>query len=141
MTNSLSNIKLDDFIDGLFNKSISDFMGSDFIQTRPSLNVIENEDSFAIELAAPGFEKTDFKISIDNNVLSINVDKSEEHTSNNANFKRREYNYFKFSRRISVSDKADLSKIKASYNQGILKIDFAKKDLEVDTGTQTIEIE
>jgi HSP20 family protein len=141
MTNSLSNIKLDDFIDGLFNKSISDFMGSDFIQTRPSLNVIENEDSFAIELAAPGLEKTDFKISIDKNVLSINVDKSEEHTSDNANFKRREYNYLKFSRRISVSDKADLSKIKASYNQGILKIDIAKKDLEVDTGTQTIEIE
>lgn len=141
MTNSISNIKIDDFIDGLFNKSISEFMGSDFIQTRPSLNVIEKEDQYAVELAAPGLEKSDFKISIDKNVLSIDVDKSEEHESVNENFKRREYNYFKFNRKITISDKADLSKIKASYDQGILTIGIAKKDMEVDSGIQTIEIE
>ena len=141
MTNSISNIKIDDFIDGLFNKSISEFMGSDFIQTRPSLNVIEKEDQYVVELAAPGLEKSDFKISIDKNVLSIDVDKSEEHESVNENFKRREYNYFKFNRKITISDKADLSKIKASYDQGILTIGIAKKDMEVDSGIQTIEIE
>jgi len=141
MTNSISNIKIDDFIDGLFNKSISEFMGSDFIQTRPSLNVIEKEDQYVVELAAPGLEKSDFKISIDKNVLSIDVDKSEEHESVNENFKRREYNYFKFNRKITISDKGDLSKIKASYDQGILTIGIAKKDMEVDSGIQTIEIE
>jgi HSP20 family protein len=141
MTNSISNIKIDDFIDGLFNKSISEFMGSDFIQTRPSLNVIEKEDRYAVELAAPGLEKSDFKISIDKNVLSIDVDKSEEHESKNDSFKRREYNYFKFSRKITISNKADLGKIKASYDQGILKIDIAKKEMDVDSGIKTIEIE
>ena len=141
MTNSLSNIKLDDFIDGLFNKSISDFMGSDFIQTRPSLNVIEKEDAFLVELAAPGLDKSDFKISIDKNILSIAVDKSEAHESENDHFKRREYNYYQFNRRISISDKADVAKIKASYDQGILKIHIAKKDMEIDTGIQTIEID
>ena len=141
MTNSISNIKLDDFIDGLFNKSISEFMGSDFIQTRPSLNVIEKEDAYLVELAAPGLEKSDFKISIEKNILSVDVDKTEEHESENENFKRREYNYYKFSRRISISDKADASKIKASYDQGILRVDIAKKEKEIDKGIQTIEIE
>ena len=141
MTNSLSNIKLDDFIDGIFNKSISEFMGTDFIQTRPALNITETADGYAVELAAPGLDKSDFNISIDKNILQIGVDKSEESKTEGDDFKRREFNYFNFQRRIKISDKADTSKISASYNNGILKIDIAKKDMEIDSGIQTIEIQ
>nr|MBP9198211.1 hypothetical protein [Saprospiraceae bacterium] len=58
-------------MDDVFNRSISDLVGSDFSVTTPSVNITENNDTFTLELAAPGLDKKDFNIFVDKDQLVI----------------------------------------------------------------------
>src|SRR6056297_4223946 len=64
------------FTDDVFGKDfLSDFFDSSVNKTIPEVNVLENKDEFKIEVAAPGLSKNDFKIDLDNNVLTISSEK------------------------------------------------------------------
>jgi HSP20 family protein len=67
-----------DFSGDFFNTDIANFIGSDFVVSNPSINVVETDDSFKIEVAAPGLEKKDFKLSIEKDQLIIESSKQEE---------------------------------------------------------------
>ena len=66
---------------------IDEFFGDDFLKdffympeqfNVPAVNVVEDENKFQIEVAAPGFKKEDFKVQLDNDVLTIYTEKKEE---------------------------------------------------------------
>ena len=64
-----------------FGRNFLDFTSRNFSATNttlPSVNIMEDQDQFIVELAAPGFEKEDFKIEHNNNVLTISSDKRVE---------------------------------------------------------------
>ena len=96
--------------------------------TDPSANIIENETSFALELAAPGLKKDDFKISLENNVLTISAEMNDEKREEGKNYTRREYYYGSFSRSFTLPRTIDLEKIQADYEYGILKVALPKKE-------------
>jgi HSP20 family protein len=93
------------------------------------VNILESEDNFELEVAAPGFEKKDFKIELNNNVLTISSDKREEteHTEGKQ-FTRKEYSYLSFCRSFTIPESANKEKIEANYEQGILKVIIPKRE-------------
>ena len=128
------------FADTFFNRSIADFLGSDFMINSPSVNVIENGDSYRIELAAPGLEKSDFKVNVEDGYLKISVEREQKDETTGNKYTRREFNYASFKRSFQLPDTVDTDSIGASYNDGILVIALPKKEEEKTEETRLIEI-
>ncbi len=109
------------------------------------VNIKESEDGYILEVVAPGFEKTDFKVNIDNNVLTISAEKKSEETkdaSGNASREkqiRKEYSYRSFKRSFTIDDKIDATAVEASYVNGVLKLNLPKK-AEVRESAKDIKI-
>lgn len=99
--------------------------------TLPAVNVMETNDDFRIEVAAPGMKRGDFRVELDNNVLTISSqreDKSEEQ-SDDGNYTRREFSYQSFQRSFSLPERKVLGdKITAKYVDGILHVVVPKSE-------------
>jgi HSP20 family protein len=115
------------FNDDLFDWSIQNF--SNNFTNLPAVNIKEKNDAFEIEMAAPGFNKEDFKIELNNNILSISSEKKiENETKENERYTRREFSYQSFMRSFTLPDTIEGEKINAKYENGILNIHIPKKD-------------
>lgn len=99
--------------------------------TLPAVNVMETNDDFRIEVAAPGMKRDAFRVELDNNVLTISSereDKNEEKDSD-GNYTRREFSYQSFQRSFSLPENKVLrDKISAKYTDGILYITVPKSE-------------
>jgi HSP20 family protein len=109
-------------------------------ESMPAVNVMENEKNFEVELAAPGFEKKDFNISLDYGVLTISGEKKQETERNEENYTRREFGYTSFSRSFNLPENVSEDDIRASYENGVLKLTIAKKQLQPSKPKKAIEI-
>jgi HSP20 family protein len=136
----LKNLSADNFLDDLFSHSISDFIGTEFINTVPSVNISQSDDDYTIELAAPGLTKNQFSISLDQDqlIISAEVEASEEIADGTWN--RKEFNYSNFKRSFHLSDEIDQDSISAKYQHGILSIVLKKKETAKPKEPTTIEI-
>jgi HSP20 family protein len=118
--------------DRFFDNDLFDWSNRNFSSTNttlPSVNIKETTDDFEVELAAPGFQKADFKIELNQDVLSIVSDKKvENETREGQQFTRREFSYQSFNRTFTLPNSADGNKIKAKYENGLLKIFIPKKE-------------
>ena len=110
---------MDDFFNTNWNIPVSDYSNS-----TPAVNVKENDKSFTLHIAAPGINKDDFEISIENKVMSIEV--IEKSKNENDDFTRKEFDYKSFKRSFSIPKSVELSKINASYLNGVLEIHLPK---------------
>ncbi len=112
----------------------SNFFDSDFIDYfnkrgyDPAANIIEHPESFELNLAAPGLKKEDFKINLDNNILTISSELENEKHEERKNFTRKEFFYGSFSRSFTLPKTINIDKIKAEYENGILTVMLPKKD-------------
>jgi HSP20 family protein len=125
-----------DVFDSIFNDS---FFSDRTISRVPAVNVSESTDHFHIELAAPGLKKDDFKISIDHNVLYIAVEQQNAANNTGRKYNKREFSYSSFVRSFVLPQAADQNKIQAAYEDGILKVDIAKKE-EAKSVTRQISL-
>jgi HSP20 family protein len=118
--------------DRFFDTELFDWSNKNFSDTNttlPSVNIKEDENGFEVEMAAPGFEKKDFKIDLNNNLLTISSEKKiENETKEGQQFTRREYSYQSFSRSFTLPNLVDSEKITAKYENGILKVVIPKKE-------------
>lgn len=126
--------------DDFFGNSITDFMGGDFAMTQPSINVVETHDNFHIEVAAPGLEREDFDIQVENDHLTIKASRSHEDEVEEDNFVRREFNYTAFNRSFQLPKSVDGEAIAANYKNGVLLIELPKKEEVKGTPVKRIEI-
>lgn len=129
-----------DFNDDFFNTNISNFIGSDFVASNPSVNVVETEDNFKIEVAAPGLEKQDFELSIEKDHLIIESSKEEEKEVKEEKFTRREFNYASFKRSFYLPETVNANKIEAKYENGVLNIKLPKVEEAKIEASRTIKI-
>lgn len=105
----------------------------------PAANISESQDHFHVELAAPGLQKSDFKISLDRNQLSISVERESEQNDNGKNYSKREYSYTSWVRSFTLPESANAEQIEAVYESGVLRIDIAKRE-EAKAVRKQIEI-
>ncbi|TLP81723.1 Hsp20/alpha crystallin family protein [Maribacter sp. ACAM166] len=94
----------------------------------PALNIKENDDNFEIELAAPGFGKKDFEVTIEDGCLNIKAEKETSEEEKDDNYTRREFSYNAFERSLQLPDSIKDEDIKAKYDGGILSFKLAKKE-------------
>lgn len=103
------------------------------------VNIKETGNGYILEVVAPGFEKPDFKVNIDNNVLTISAEKRSEEKTETEKQIRKEYSYRSFKRSFTIDDKIDATAIDASYVNGVLKLNLPKKT-EVREAAKDIKV-
>ena len=104
------------------------------------VNIKEIKDAYEVEVVAPGFEKNDFKINLDKNVLTISAEKKNEVKDENEKQIRSEYSYRSFNRSFTLDEKIDAEKIDAKYLNGVLTLNLPKK-AEVKASAKEISIQ
>jgi HSP20 family protein len=130
--------------EGILNNWLNDeFIGLPSIEhslkTLPPVNLIESKESYTIELSAPGFNKDDFKIELDNFNLSVSLEKDNNLDDTN-HYNKREFNYSSFKRSFKLAKFSDIKKINASYVNGILSIQIAKTKEAIPLPVKSIKI-
>ena len=96
-------------------------------RSEPALNIKETDDHFEIELAAPGFQKKDFQVAIEDGCLKITAVKSQCKAEKEDKFTRREFSYNSFERFLQIPESVMQEEIKVVYKDGILSFSLAKK--------------
>ena len=111
----------------------NDFFDNDWMAksntTAPAINVIENDEDYKIEVAAPGMTKEDFNIHLaDDNLLVITMEKKNDlkEEDKKRKYLRREFSYSKFEQSMVLPEDVEKDKISASVNDGVLIIDLPK---------------
>ena len=96
----------------------------------PAVNIKETPEAYIIEMAAAGMNKDDFNIDLDRNVIRISSEKTVENTEENKdeNYTRKEFSYESFSRSFVLPEAANREDIAATYKDGVLLVNIAKKD-------------
>ena len=91
----------------------------------PSYNVKENDKEFVLEIIAPGKSNDDFKVEIDNRLLSITMTNNIQESDYNYNLK--EFEFLSFEKSFELPQTIEIDKVKSTYNSGILSINLPKK--------------
>ena len=97
-------------------------------ETLPAVNIRETKNNFKLEVAAPGFKKEDFKVTTENGLLIINAETSSEQNEEKENYTRKEFSCSSFTRTFSLPENVVEEGIKATYNEGLLKIELKKSE-------------
>lgn len=132
-------------ISDIFNNERNDLALTNYSQTNttlPSINIMETENGFELEMAAPGLEKKDFKIEVDKGILSISSErKAEKEDVDSDRYTRREFSYQSFFRSFSLPTSVDSDRIGAKYENGILKVIIPKREEAKPKPVKMIDIE
>jgi HSP20 family protein len=124
--------QLPSLFDRFFEPDFMDWSNRNFSETNttlPSVNIKEGVDGFEVEMAAPGFNRNDFKIELNHDLLTISSEKKvENETKDGQQFTKREFSYQSFSRSFTLPHTADGDKIAARYENGLLKVMIPKKE-------------
>lgn len=131
------------FVDEFFNDNLLPRFfdwGNNWTSTSvPAVNVEENDKEYVIDVAAPGLDKKDFKVSLDENVLTISSQLEKNSEEKKDGYLRREFNYSTFSRSFTLPEDTDASQIKASHKNGVLSINIPKHEAKAKV-TKEIKI-
>jgi HSP20 family protein len=117
-------------IDRFFNESVSRAGGSAYSFV-PRVDIIEGEKAFEIHVAAPGLNKEDFKLDLNDSLLTISGERKFTKEKKENNFHSIETQYGTFSRSFSLPENVDAGKITAAYNNGILEITVPKDEKKI----------
>lgn len=141
MRNNLNSlVPFAQIVDDLFGKTFGDFSGGSVFKPQvPALNVKNLENEYVLELAAPGLEKSDFNLQLDDNTLSISVEKQKEQSEEKDNFSRKEFSYQSFRRTLALPQNVNAEAIEARYDNGILFV-HVPKVMELNKNIKSIQI-
>ncbi|WP_158849574.1 Hsp20/alpha crystallin family protein [Algibacter sp. L1A34] len=130
------------WLDDIFNRDFPSVFTSNFNTdvSLPKVNIKETADAYEVEMAAPGLKKSDFKLDLNNQVLSISTEKKEEHEEKEENYTRKEFGYTSFKRTFTLPDTVNDEKITANYQDGVLNILLPKKEEAKQKPARSIEI-
>jgi HSP20 family protein len=106
----------------------------------PAVNIVENKDEYMIDVAAPGLHKDDFKISLENNVLTVSSEKEQEREEKEQKYMRKEFSYYSFNRSFTLPVTVNADKIRATHKDGILQIVIPKKEEAKEKPLREIKI-
>ena len=131
------------FFDDFFTKDLFDWSNSNLGTSLPAVNISENDENYNVEVAAPGLKKDDFKVEVDNDVLTISSEKKEtkEEANESERYSRKEFKYSSFRRSFALPEgQVDVDKIKAEYKDGILTLGLPKREEVKPQPIRTIKI-
>jgi len=129
------------FIDELFNDELSHSKSNTVAKiVKPKVNIKETNEAYTLEMAVPGYQKTDFVLDVVNDELSISVEIKSEKEEIETAYTRKEFIVDSFKRSFTLPETADEEGIKAKYSEGILFVEIPKKEEAKPKAPRTIEI-
>lgn len=127
-------------IPSIFNEAFDKFWAEDQQNWMPLANIKERNKDFLIELAVPGLDKKDFKIEVENNLLTVSAERKEEQNEETEKYTRKEFFSSSFKRSFTLPDSINKDAIQAAYNNGVLNLIVPKRE-EVKQKSVEIVIE
>ena len=115
-----------DYYGGVLNTFFNDFAYPTTAKRSIATNVVESDEAYKLELAIPGFNKENVEVKLEADTLTI-IGKAKEEEKE-LNYTRREFKYGEFEKAFTLPDTVDVSKINASFKDGILSFDLPKKE-------------
>ncbi len=133
----------DDFFNrDIFNWGLTNYSNTN--TTIPAVNIKETADNYEVEVAAPGMNKKDFSVQLEDNILTISSEKEiekEQNENDNPRYAVREFSYQSFSRTFTLQKNVvDTENIQATYEDGVLHLVIPKKEEAKQKGPRRIEI-
>ena len=122
---------LDGFMKEIFNEfpsAVSKAVREDVLHY-PPVNITEQKESYLVELSVPGYEKSDFNIKLDNQVLTVSTEKKEAELNEGEKSIRKEFSLKAFKRSFTIDEKIEAENISARYENGTLKLQLPKKEV------------
>jgi len=128
----------------LFNRDIFD-LDADVIPARlgvnvPTANIKETSKEYNLEIAAPGLERKDFDIEVNNGMLTVSAEKEIEKKEEEEGYSRKEYSFNSFSRSFTLPEDIKEKEIKAKYENGVLKVMVPKMHEKPVKHAQRIDV-
>ncbi len=102
------------------------------------VNIKETGNSYSLEVIAPGFNKEDFKVNLDDTILTISAEKKSEVKNESEKQIKKEFNFRSFKRSFTIDEKIDATGIEASYVNGVLILNLPKKTEVKETAKEII---
>jgi HSP20 family protein len=109
-------------------------------ESRPAVNISEDDKGYTIEVAIPGIAKDEFNLEIENDVLTLSSEQKENKDEQKQNYMRREFNHQSFKRSFELPETIDQEQINATIDAGILTLSLPKKEEEVQKAPRQIEV-
>jgi len=130
--------------DDLFSRELFNWGNNNYSPTGttvPSVNIKETADSYEVEVAAPGMQKKDFSIQLEDNLLTISSVREQQNETKEENYTRREFSYQSFRRSFELpKNVVDQDNINARYENGLLSLTIPKLDEAKQKAPRLIEI-
>jgi HSP20 family protein len=131
-----------------FNNLMADFfpalpslLGNEFKAAPVApVNITEREDAYVVDVLAAGWEKEDFKISLEKKMLTISAEEKPLEQKEDEKVIRKEFRQQGFKRSFTIDEKIDDTNISAKYVNGVLTLNLPKK-AEVKQATKQITIQ
>jgi HSP20 family protein len=131
---------LNDFFNDLFDTKPLDKVGGNI----PAINVVETDNEYKLELAAPGMTKDDFKVHLNkdgNLVVELEKKNCGCKDKKECKYLRKEFSYARFTQTLLLPDNADKENIQARVENGILFVEVPKlQKPKTEEETKMIEI-
>ncbi|UAY51167.1 Hsp20/alpha crystallin family protein [Ferruginibacter albus] len=118
--------------DGFVNDFFNDLPGRQLHNGHfgfPPVNITEKENAYNLEVAAPGWQKENFNVKLDGNLLTISAEKKEETKDETAKVIRKEFKSKSFKRSFTVDENINAENISAKYENGVLQVELPKKEV------------
>ncbi len=133
------------YVPSIFSDFFGDYLNNDVMLRNvrpavPACNIHESEKNFAIELAVPGMQKSDFHIEVENGVLTISAEKKEEKSDEKVNYTRKEFSYASFKRSFTLPETVNAENISASYENGVLALSLPKKEESKSKAAREVKV-
>jgi HSP20 family protein len=129
------NTNYDDYAPSTFNGFVNRFFNdqqmkntNDNVKFLPNVDVIEKDGAFELHVALPGLKKEDVELDIADNVLTLKGERKLKSEKEEGRYYSFETQYGTFKRSFKLPKNVDQTKVNASFQDGILKIDLLKID-------------
>ena len=125
---------IDDVFQNGWNKFLADDHG---VRTFVPVNIKETDAAYELHVVAPGLKKEDFKINLEQDILTISFEQKEESKEGQeGKWLRNEYHFNSFKRSFTLNEKVNAAGINAKYTDGVLAITLPKKEAAEPTSQQ-----
>ncbi len=120
---------INDLVNEFFGRDLGQALGHDDLpRSTPRVNIVEREKDFQLSLLAPGFNKEDLKLNVENDMLTISAEKKAEALSENERWTRREFNHSALKRSFRLPEDTNAEQIKAEFTNGVLHVSIPKAE-------------
>ena len=138
--------KTDMSLNPKFQEALNSLMGDTFKGSfnqnlKLPINIREDETKYVIELVAPGFEKKDFKMTIEKETLVVSAKSVKVEEEVQMNYRRKDFVAEEFKKTFNLPQDSNMDGISAEYNNGILNITIQKQKKEEKTVSKEIEVQ